>query len=154
MNPISWVSPKKRVVFALNLSPSGSWRDRACPLSVKRFDAWDTEWRKRLGWFTGLKFWQKTNVRGSRTLLSRQWPHKLCWDWCVWVNRPTLRNPFAQFRLSRCYRHAEVGLFWASLYLTWQDYGHMVNLRHPAAADAPKVRWKHELAAMPYAGSA
>lgn len=33
----------------------------------------------------GLSFFKKTNVKYSYVLVSRHWPHLLCWSWSLWI---------------------------------------------------------------------
>ena len=71
----------KRFWIKVSLKKPPHWRDIAS--NAKTWDTWDRAWRRKLGWRAGLRFWGKTNVPGSRTLLSRHWPHHLCWSWSM-----------------------------------------------------------------------
>lgn len=44
------------------------------------------EIEKTLPWYSGLKFFSKTNSPWSFTLISRHWPFRLCWSWSIWVS--------------------------------------------------------------------
>lgn len=144
----------RRFVIGIQLQRPRSWRDDAYNLAD--FDAWDRAQRRKLGWRAGLAFWTKTNVPGSRVLISRHWPHLLCWSWAVWVggHRKGFDGPRRFIlQVSRPYRMVHLNLFGPSIRLSWQDYGHMAALG-PDGERAPRVLWNHHLKNMPAAGSA
>src|ERR1700751_589757 len=62
-----------------------SWRDQASNLAG--WEHWDRQMRRRFGWRAGLLFWSRTNTPGQRVLLSRHWPHRVCWSWSIWIGR-------------------------------------------------------------------
>lgn len=130
--------------FKIDLTRSSRWRDQAS--NAAEWDKWDREHRKRLGWRAGLKFWSETNVPGSRVLLSRHWPHHLCWSWSIWVG---IVRPKYDGRRTLClaalrqYRSIEVRLWWVKASLSWQDSEWMPGLSY--REDAPKIYWKHHL---------
>jgi hypothetical protein len=62
-----------------------SWRDRAP--SLAEWERWDCRMRRRFGWRAGLSFWSRTNTPGQRVLLSRHWPHRVCWSWSISFGR-------------------------------------------------------------------
>jgi hypothetical protein len=76
--------------------------------SVRPFLAWHAEQCRRLGWRAGLKGPHRGNTKGRTLLLSRHWPHLLCWQWTLDYNRSgwsgdalrslaeTLRTPRAE----------------------------------------------------------
>jgi hypothetical protein len=126
--------------FGIDLKPGRNWRDDA--LNLAEFDAWDDAERARRGWLAGLSFWTKTNVKGERILLSRHWPHLLCWSWSIrvgWRNRSRPRRAFA-FLMHRRYKRFELSLFGPFIEAHWQDYGHMAAV---SRNDAPKIVWTH-----------
>lgn len=144
----------KRFMVKLDWERPRCWRDDA--VNIDKFDEWDSAWRKRLGWRAGLKFFGKTNVPTRWVLVSRHWPHLLCWSWCLTVNtwRKGYDGPrMFRFLVNRKYRFAELNLFGPGVYLSWQDYGHMAALG-PTRNAAPKIIWRHHLKNADVAGSA
>lgn len=137
--------PNMRSPIRIDFTPGQNWRDDASNLA--EWDVWDRAWRKKLGWRAGLRFWGGTSTPGSRVLISRHWPHLLCWSWSVWVGkrREGFDGP-RRFSIgySRQYRCADIWLFVVYARLSWQNYGHMANVG-PRYADAPKIFWKHHL---------
>lgn len=132
----------------------GSWKDRASNLA--EWDRWDRTERRKLGWRAGLHFWERTNVPGSRVLVSRHWPHRLCWSWSVWVGK--YREGFDgprqfSFTASRRYRFIRLWVWTHYVNVTWQDSDWMVGLGY-RGEDAPKIYWKHHLEHAEPAGSA
>lgn len=131
-----------------------SWRSQAS--NAEAWLSWDRAWRRKLGWRAGLAFWSQTNTPGSRVLLSRHWPHRLCWSWSIWVGlmRPEFDGPRRfLFILRRPYRQFDVRLWWVKVNYHWQDSAWMGALG-PAYADAPKLYWKHHLENAEPAGTA
>lgn len=96
----------------------GEGTDRAA------FDAWDVATQRRLGWRAGLTFWAKTNTNG-RILISRHWPHKLCWDWSLaWEPyRGRERDGERTIGLVYGYGSCTVHLAICRFRYSWQDYG-------------------------------
>lgn len=131
--------------FKLDLTKPPTWRDRASNLA--EWEAWDRAWRKRLGWRAGLAFWKKTNTPRSRVLLSRHWPHRLCWSWSIWVGiaRPGYDRKCFAFILSRPYRMTNIRLWWFKFSFHTQDSDWMANVGPTYKPDAPKIYWKHHL---------
>lgn len=126
--------------FRIDVRRPPSWQDRAENLPEWR--RWDRQMRRRVGWRAGLNFWTKTNMRGSRVLLSRHWPHLICWSWSIWVGRwrAGYDGPLRlSLHVSRYYRHADLWLFWWYVRVSWQDYGHMACSRYEG--EAPEIRW-------------
>lgn len=139
----------------IDLSPpqGKGWRSRASNLA--EWEAWDRSWRKRLGWRAGLNFWSKTNQDGARVLISRHWPHRLCWSWMVWVsrNRPGYEKNRIGLVVVRPYRVFNLMLWKWRVSFHWQDSDYMVGLGHYKNG-APKIYWKHQLERAEPAGSA
>jgi hypothetical protein len=134
--------------------PVSDWREGASNLA--EWQAWDRSWRRKLGWRAGLTFWSKTNVPGSRSLLARHWPHRLCWSWSIWVGvaRPDFDGPNRIYlNVSRRYRSIEWRLWRFKGSTHWQDSDWMVALG-PYKDDAPKIYWKHHLEHAEAVGSA
>lgn len=132
-----------RFVFGLDLAKPEQWRDRATPASLRAFEAWDRGWKRRLGPTAGLAFWTRTNTPGCWNLVSRHWPHKLCWDWLVSLSVRQRRNdtPLGLlFSLHRRYRYASLTLLWVNLYLTWQNDDWMVH-RAFLGDHGPEIEW-------------
>lgn len=131
--------------FKIDLKPRGgcSWREQAS--NYNAWAKWDRAWRKRLGWRAGLSFWSKTNVKGSRVLLSRHWPHRLCWSWSIWVsrNRPGYETNRIGCVIIRQYRNCDIFLWKWRISYHWQDSDWMaaIDRKH----DAPTIYWKHHL---------
>lgn len=143
----------KRFDFRCNFERPPSWKDGA--VNLREWELWDRRERRRLGWMSGIKFWAKTNVEGSRVLLSRHWPHRLCWSWAVWVgvNRPNHDGPHKfVFNVSRRDRHAHIRLWSVYARLSWQDSDWMVGLNHKTGS--PKIIWDHHLRSADPAGAA
>jgi hypothetical protein len=132
--------------FKFNMARSPSWRDSAS--NVAEWDAWDRAWRHKLGWRAGLKIWGQTNMAGSRTLISRHWPHRLCWDWSVWVGRWREGHDGPRrcsIVVSRPYRFAEIWVWTHYARLSWQNSQWMVAVGPTYRPGAPKIYWKHHL---------
>lgn len=72
-----------RLVVHLDHVPFHNWRADAA--NFEAWAKWDRDQRLKHGIFGGLSFWSKTNVPRSRVLIARHWPHRLCWDWSIWV---------------------------------------------------------------------
>lgn len=70
-------------LWKVDLTPAQRWEDSASNLAD--WKGWDRMMRSRCGWLAGLAFWGKTNTESSRVLLSRHWPHRLCWSWSIRV---------------------------------------------------------------------
>jgi uncharacterized protein YdaU (DUF1376 family) len=136
----------ERFIFGINLEKPRDWRDGAYNLA--EWKAWDRAQRTRLGFFSGLKFWGTTNTPGSRVLLSRHWPHRLCWDWSIWVGLhrgADWDGPLkVAFIVSRKYRNVNISLLWFKLNANWQNYQHMAGLG-PIGRGAPSILWNHHL---------
>lgn len=136
-----------RFIFNLDLTKSRNWRESAANLS--EWEAWDRIERERRGFFAGLKFWRKTNVPGSRVLLSRHWPHRLCWDWSVWIGLHRGKeydgSLGVRINISRRYRVVNIDVLWLKFHVHWQGSQYMAALG-PFSAEAPKIVWMHHLA--------
>jgi len=39
-----------------------------------------------LPFWSGLRFFHKTNSRREYSIVARYWPHRLCWSWCLHIN--------------------------------------------------------------------
>lgn len=149
-------SKNKRLVFGWDWTRPNNWRERATAKSLAAFDAWDRAQRKRLGWRAGLRAWSKTNVARRRNLLSRHWPHKLCWDWlvCASIVLPVnAETNGLKLILSRRYRHVDVVLGPLHIHAAWQDSGYMAGVG-PYRTEAPKLVWSDHLAHMEPRGTA
>lgn len=122
-----------------------SWRDNA--VNVAEFDAWDRATRQRLGLLAGLTLMSKNNTGGYQ-VVSRHWPHKLCWDWTLgWhPHRPGYDDGCRRvfFRWSHDYRVGELGIWFGTIRLAWQDYGYMAR-SGSYAQEAPKIVWQREI---------
>lgn len=144
-----------RLIVGVDLERPRDWRDEAYNLA--EWQEWDRTQRKRLGFFAGLKFWSKTNTPRNRVLLSRHWPHRLCWDWSVWVGLhrgAEWDGPLkVAFTLSRQYRRVDLTVLWLKVDVSWQNYQHMAGLG-PNGQGAPKILWNHHLAHAEPAGTA
>lgn len=142
-----------KIPFKIDLTKPPCWRDHASNVEV--WDAWDSAWRKRLGWRAGLTFWGKTNTPKSRILLSRHWPHRLCWSWSIWVGlaRPGFDRKCFSFVVSRRWRMTDIRLWWFKFSFNTQDSDWMAGLG-PYRQDAPKIYWKHHLQHAEPAGTA
>ncbi len=144
-----------RLLFAVNLTKPKDWRGGA--YNLKEWEAWDAAKRKKLGFFAGLKFWSKTNTPHSRVLLSRHWPHRLCWDWSIWIGMHRGAHWDGPLKLAfivaRQYRSVDIRLLWFKMHWTWQNYGYMPALG-PAGDGAPDILWNHHLEHAEPAGSA
>lgn len=145
---------RPRVIVSVLLSRPRCWREDAYNLTA--FDAWDREQRRKLGWRAGLRFWKKTNIPGSRVLISRHWPHLLCWQWSVWVGRyqGLEKDGHRRFALIylRPHRSFELRLFGPYLRVMWQDSDWMTACGYSPAS--PKILWQHHLEAAEPQGSA
>lgn len=132
------------IPLRFDITKPNCWRDHASNVDV--WDRWDRAWRRKLGWRAGLMFWGKTNVPGSRVLLSRHWPHRLCWSWtlCVGVARPVYDKKCFLFSFSRPHRMLDMRLWWFKIHWSSQDSDWMVA-RGPYRTDAPTIFWKHHL---------
>jgi len=141
--------------FVFNLArPMGNWRENAS--NFVQWQEWDRQWRHKLGWRAGLAFWKKTNVKGSRVLLSRHWPHRLCWSWSIWVGvaRPEYDGPNRFFIvIMRPYRNVQWRIWRFIGSVHWQDSDHMAALGRYRDG-APKIYWKQRLANAEPAGTA
>lgn len=135
----------------INLSRPNNWQDMVSNLS--EWKDWDRAWRRKLGWRSGLQFWGKTNVHRSRLLLSRHWPHRLCWSWCVWVGVRRHDEPRRFFvNVARKYRSITIQVWSIYTLFTWQDYDWMAG--RLARETAPTIYWKHHLEHATPAGTA
>jgi len=134
--------------------PEGGWRERAS--NLEEWQAWDRAWRKKLGWRAGLAFWRKTNTPKSRVLLSRHWPHRLCWSWSIWVG---LRRegfdgpPHFSLMISRRFRMARIQIWSVHAQFNRQDSDWMVALGR-FKEGSPTMYWKHHLEHAEPAGTA
>ena len=142
--------------FQIDLRRPNRWEDSAS--NLKEFRQWDRDQRRKYGFLAGLQFWGRTNTPRSRVLLSRHWPHKLCWDWSVWVSwwhreRAEYDGPRRiSLHVSRFSRSADLHFWLGSIRLSWQNYGYMAARN--AEPSAPKIYWKHHLANAEPMGSA
>lgn len=119
----------------------GNASDRRMPgCDRAAFDAWDAAMRRRLGWRAGLAFWKKTNT-AARVVVSRHWPHRLCWDWALWFEpyRGAKRDGERRIGVIFCYHTLTLDLAVFALSFRWQNYGEMVASQYKA--DAPVVRY-------------
>lgn len=51
--------------------------------------------KKKFGLFAGLKVWESTNMKRTKVLISRHWPHITPWSWAVYV--AIYKHPFSFF---------------------------------------------------------
>lgn len=129
--------------FSIDLTRPHSWRDDAS--NLEEWKLWDSMMRRNFGWRAGLAFWNKVSTPGSRSLVSRHWPHRLCWSWSVWVgkHREGFDGPRRfSFVASRKYRFVEVWVWTHYVRVAWQNYDWMAGLQYK---DAPKIYWRHHL---------
>lgn len=141
--------------FKFNFTRAARWQDQAS--NAADWVRWDRDWRRKLGWRAGLVFWGKTNVKGSRVLLCRHWPHRLCWSWSIWVGkrREGYDGPMRfSIVVLRQYRSASLWLGSFYINLHWQDSSFMVAVGPDFKSDAPKIYWKHHLENAEPAGTA
>lgn len=128
-----------RVAFVWFKRPN--WRTHA--LNLKEFEKWDKACKKQYGWFGGLTFWQKTNVEGSYTLLSRHWPHHLCWDWSIWMGkrRSVEWDGPKRFALviDREYKNYLFEFFGYYISYHWQESDYMIGMNHRKSG--PEIIW-------------
>lgn len=139
--------------FSIDWTSPRHWRDDAS--NAADWEYWDREIRRKLGWRAGLAFWSKTSTPGSRVLLSRHWPHHLCWSWSIWVGkwRQGYDGPRQlSFVASRRYRFIRLWLWGVYVNVSWQDSDWMAGLAY--RGEAPKLYWKHHLLHAEPAGSA
>lgn len=54
-------------------------------VSEKQFIDWNETW-KRKNYFAGLAFFNRTSSRLCFNIISRHWPHLLCWSWLISVD--------------------------------------------------------------------
>lgn len=144
---------RTRFKFGFNPKKPGSWKDRA--VNAAEWETWDRDQRKAQGWRSGLGFWTKTNCEGSRVLLARHWPHRLCWSWSIWVglHRKKYDGPRRlEFVFHRGYRFLNVSLFGPYIRVSWQDSDHMIGLGYRDSG--PKIIWAHHLQHAEPVGSA
>src|SRR5246127_3909514 len=104
-----------------------SWRDQA-PNSAE-WEHWDRHMRRRFGWRAGLSFWSRTNTPGQRILLSRHWPHRVCWSWSIWFGRHRHGPRRFSFVASRKDRFMSLWLWVMYVNLSCQDIAPFVQ-RH------------------------
>jgi hypothetical protein len=105
---------------------------------VLAFEAWSERQKRVLGPFAGLKVFSRTSG-GSLIIVSRHWPHLLCWQWLLdWVPYRTdeRRRWFALYRQPNSWtlHLARLGY----LYFKRQSYDRMAALG-PRWADAPVI---------------
>lgn len=130
----------------MSLQKPGTWKKQA--VNSAEFDAWDYALRCKLGFFTGLKFFQRhsSQSRTAWTVAARHWPHKLCWDWCIhWT--PWSEHYDGPHRLRVWLpRYGSTGFecWFGRLHLSWQDDGWMGAVG-PLGVGAPKIIWKHQI---------
>ncbi len=120
------------------------WRDGSSGmLNAADFIAWDKGMKRKLGWRAGLKFFSKTSSPRSWTLVSRHWPHLLCWDWSVWAgfHRGKLWDGDRRLRFVLDKRHAELNLFGPYIRYSWQRCDYMAGMNYKKTA--PEPIWSH-----------
>lgn len=137
---------RDRVIFSFIGGPVRDWRKNAANLA--EFETWDRKWKRRYGWRGGLRFFSKTNTPGRWVIVSRHWPHLLCWSWSVsagFCRRPSYDSP-RRFVLSidRRSGHVELRLFWPFISVHWQRSEHMIGMNH--RKDGPAIIWNHHRA--------
>lgn len=142
------------IFMSIDLEKPNDWRDGAS--NLEQWSSWDRAQRRKRGILAGLVFWSKTNVPRSRVLLSRHWPHRLCWDWALWVSmhRPGYDGARSlSLVVTRKYRSVSLNLVFVRFRLSWQNSQWMVA-SGPLRETAPKILWVHHLAAAEPAGHA
>lgn len=129
--------------LVIDTTPAASWKDRAS--NVAEWEKWDRAWRDRLGWRAGLSVFRKTSGDRHWNLLSRHWPHRLCWSWIISASLPRSgEGARTGLFISRPFRRGSVNLLGASISFVWQDSDHMANLGRYQDG-APEIYWKHHL---------
>lgn len=135
----------KALVIDLRPPAQQSWR--ATALNAREIEDWNWRFRWSNGWryalFAGLRFNAK-NSDGSRTLVSRHWPHRLCWSWSLRYASDvkdfrTMRRRWFLLHILREFRVAELVVAGHALHLSWQDYGYM------GTKGCPKPIWAHQV---------
>jgi hypothetical protein len=106
--------------------------------AVLAFEKWSAEQKRKLGPFAGLKMFRRTSGR-SVIIISRHWPHLLCWQWLLdWApyKADEKRRLFAFFSDTNTWT---LHLAWIGyLYFKRQSYDRMAALG-PRWADAPVI---------------
>jgi hypothetical protein len=106
--------------------------------AVMAFEKWSADQKRKLGPFAGLKMFSRTSGR-SIIIVSRHWPHLLCWQWLLdWVpyKADEKRRLFAFYRHTNTWTMHLAGLGY--LYFKRQSYDRMAALG-PLGADAPEI---------------
>lgn len=143
-----------RLVFGFDWTKPHDWRDNAS--NLEEWESWDRAKRKERGWFAGLDFWKRTNVPSRYTLLSRHWPHRLCWDWSISVGlvRPLYDGSRkVSFILSRKHRILDICLIFFNVHAAWQNYQYMGGMGIDGQS-VPKIYWSRHLKNADPAGNA
>lgn len=131
---------RDRFIFSFIGGPVRDWRPEAANLA--EFEAWDRACKRLYGWRGGLKLFAKTNEPGSWVIVSRHWPHLLCWSWSVWGGFVGPRRFL--FVVDRRGGHVELRLFGPYISLNWQRSDYMIGMQH--RNDGVNVIWRHHRA--------
>lgn len=86
-----------------------------------------SHFKKELGFFSGLKFFKKTNMRGHYVLVSRHWPHIIPWSWSVWVSFSKWPFKWGHLKTPNKYFYLNFTLFFVNFSINRQPYDWMVK---------------------------
>ena len=106
------------------------------------FERWDRR-QKLKNVFAGIRFWGKTNVTGAHLLISRHWPHLLCWSWSIWYfgpKSPELYRYSIGFKIFQIVKQKELRLGRFALSLHGQNYQYTPSITAKQNG-APEVEW-------------
>lgn len=116
------------------------------PVNNDKLRAFDRERRRRAP-LAGLRFFQRTSSAGWFLLVSRHWPHRLCWDWSLsWHHPQRAKGEMHPLGLSvgnRWHQKVSLGLWFGSLSFVKQPYGYM--LQTFGEDPAPKAIYEHNI---------
>lgn len=102
-------------------------------------------WSRRRKWrhpFAGLAFFRRTSDPTVTDLVSRHWPHLMCWSWGLSWHRQKGDERYGW----RPIRLGNSILVWR-LRLSWQDYDWMVAPQHEAEVSAIIAAQQRKLSA-------
>lgn len=107
--------------------------------------AWDRKRRRELGFLAGLKWFERL-PNGRIMLVSRHWPHRLCWSWFIDLSRIRTDLGYPRkfgFVASRLARQVRVALWSHELAFHWQHSWWMANVG-PESMTAPRPIWRRQ----------
>lgn len=115
-------------------------------LNYAEVAAWDQRRRRELGFFAGLRWFERVQD-GRLLLISRHWPHRLCWSWFADISRIKTELGYCRkfaFSISRVAHQARLSLWSHEIAFHWQRSSWWMPNVGPEKQRAPVAVWRRQ----------